>query len=301
MPISYTRDDSGQPPRLRLYLNLMALDALPDWSKGPHTHEFSARFTAIRDAGYDGVQFVEPMEPGQRSVCEKLGLGVCGSGRINTPVEAAPLAERLAGEGMECATVHVGWGTEDDLEAARLIEAVLNASSRHRFPLYSETHRATIFQDMWRTVNFLRTFPDLRFNIDMSHWYTGQEMVYGGFANKLRFIAPVLERAAFLHGRIGNPGCMQVDLDDANEERHPYVSDFRQMWKLAFEGFLRAAKPGDYICFAPELLAPGIYYARTFPETGLVREESDRWTQSLLLCEIAKRCFRSAQEKVAGA
>jgi len=28
----------------------------------------------------------------------------------------------------------------------------------------------------------------LEFNGDFSHWYTGQEMVYGGFENKLAFI-----------------------------------------------------------------------------------------------------------------
>lgn len=69
---------------------------------------------------------------------------------------------------------------EDDDEAARLIDAVLNASVRYDVPLYVETHRATIFQDLWRAVQFVARFPELRFNGDFSHWYTGLEMVYGG-------------------------------------------------------------------------------------------------------------------------
>ncbi|MGH9586148.1 MAG: hypothetical protein ACRD3F_04305 [Acidobacteriaceae bacterium] len=88
-------------------------------------------------------------------------------------------------------------------------------------------------------------------------------MVYGGFENNLEFIQPVLSRIAFLHGRIGNPGCMQVDIGDGS---------------------------ADSFCFAPELLGPGNYYARVFEGS----EESDRWQQSLVLVRIARECFAEA-------
>jgi sugar phosphate isomerase/epimerase len=187
----------------------------------------------------------------------------------------------------------VGWGLEDDDCAARLIEAVLAASERHGVPLYVETHRATIFQDMWRTVRFVERFPELRFNGDFSHWYTGLEMVYGGFENKLAFIAPVLERVRFMHGRIGNPGSIQVNIGNGDVRAHPYVAHFRTLWTAAFRGFLGAALPGDYFLFVPELLSPRIYYAR--PVAPGV-EESDRWEQSLVLKRIAEECFTAASD-----
>ena len=71
---------------------------------------------------------------------------------MNTPAEAAPLAKEAREAGLECLTLHVGWGTENDDEAAALIESVLSASTQFSIPLYVETHRATIFQDPWRTV-----------------------------------------------------------------------------------------------------------------------------------------------------
>jgi len=282
----YTNDGSGRAPGLRCYFNLLALNGLParaDW------------LAALAEARYDGAQFVEPLTAGQAASCEQLGLGCAGGGRINMPAEADPLAARLKDEGMECATVHVGWGMEDDVEVARLIEATLAAEEKHRLPIYFETHRATIFQDMWRTVQFVRRFPEIRFNIDLSHWYTGQEMVYGGVEKKLTFIEPVLERAGFIHGRIGNPGCMQVNLDDGDEGRHPYIAHFRAMWTRCFAEFKKHAGAGDYICFTTELLAPDIYYGRVFPHAdGVLAEECDRWEQSLLLCRIARRCFAEA-------
>ncbi|HEX9201500.1 MAG TPA: hypothetical protein VF865_18225, partial [Acidobacteriaceae bacterium] len=186
-------------------------------------------------------------------------------------------------------TLHVGWGMESDDDGARLIEAVLDASARYHVPLYVETHRATLFQDMQRTVQFVERFPELRFNGDFSHWYTGSEMVYGGFENKLAFIQPVIERVRFLHGRIGNPGCMQVAI--APDDPAPYVAHFRTLWTRCFAAYLRdSAPPQPFITFTPELLAPGIFYARTFQGA----EESDRWEQSLLLATIARECFAEA-------
>lgn len=274
MAIRYTSDASAHPPRLRVYINTLALDAV-DLDK-------------IAAAGYDGVQFADaPPNDATARACRERGLGLSATARINQPHEAAETARRYAEAGMECATVHAGWGMESDAEACALIEAILAVSEQY-IPLYPETHRATIFQDMWRTVEFVRRYPDLRFNGDFSHWYTGLEMVYGGFENKLAFIEPVLERVAFMHGRIGNPGCIQVDIGDGRDEvRHPYIAHFRAMWAAAMRGWMRRAKPGDYLCFTPELLAADIYYARSF--NG--KEESDRWEQMLVLARIARECF----------
>lgn len=269
--------------RLRCFMNLQCFDTMAEKAGG---------LKAIREAGYDGVQLGQPLERERKNEALQLGLGVCGGGRVSIPGEAEPLAKEARDEGLECLTLHVGWGTEDYDDAAALIGAVLEASAKFSVPLYIETHRATIFQDPWRTVQFLKQFPSLEFNGDFSHWYTGTEMVYGGFENKLEFIRPVLERVAFIHGRIGNPGCMQVDIGDGNEQKHPYVGHFRTLWTESFKGFLHRRPATDRICFTPELLDPQYYYARTFAG----REESDRWQQSLLLVRIARDCFQAATD-----
>jgi sugar phosphate isomerase/epimerase len=263
-------------------MNWLAFEGLPEFPQG--------RLKAIRDAGYDGVQFIEPLERPLVDEARALGLGVCGSGRVNVPEDAARLAAEARSAGLECLTLHVGWGMEDDAEGARLISAVLDAAAKYGVPLYPETHRATLLQDLWRAVQFVRRFPDLRLNGDFSHWYTGLEMVYGGFEKKLAFIQPVLERVRFLHGRIGNPGSMQVDIGDGDPAVHPYVAHFRALWTAVFAAFKRDAQAGESFCFTPELLASRIYYAREFGG----REESDRWSQAQVLARIARECFAAA-------
>jgi hypothetical protein len=255
---------------------------------------------SIRDAGYDGLQAGDHLSPESRHACEKLGLLVAGNGRVNVPADADTLAAKMVDCGFVSGTLHVGWGMEDDAHAGALIEAVLRASEKHRLPLYIETHRATIFQDIWRTVQFLHRYPDVRVNGDFSHWYTGQELVYGGFDNKFHYLAPVFERVRFLHGRIGNPGSMQVDIGTGKVEGQPYVEHFRKLWVASMRGFLDSAAPGDYLTFSPELLAPGIFYARLVRDPqGNLHEESDRWHQSLVLCRIARECFEQAVRRKA--
>ena len=285
-------DGTSRPPALRCYFNLLALDDLPESSEGPHGLPLERQLEAIAAAGYEGVQFAEG---GDAAFCRRLGLGMTGSGRVNTPEEADVAAARLADLGHACATLHVGWGTEDDAAAGRLLDAVLAAQERRNLPLYVETHRATVFQDMWRTVQFLRRFPDLGVNADFSHWYTGQEMWYGGVEEKVAFFAPVFPHVRFMHGRIGNPGRIQVDIGDGDDAGRPHVTHFRLMWTRCFEAFKRDAGPGDYLVFAPELLAPRIFYAATFPgPDGRPREEGDRWTQSLLYAKLARQWFDAA-------
>ena len=271
--------------QLRCYFNWLALDGLGRFADGP--------VNAIQRAGYNGIQFIDPVDRPALELARGLGLGVCGSARVNEPGQADSIALAAADDGLECLTLHVGWGMESEDEGARLIESILEAGARHHIPLYVETHRATLFQDMYRAVQLTGQFPELRFNGDFSHWYTGLEMVYGGFDKKLAFIRPVIERVRFLHGRIGNPGCMQVAVD-ANEQA-PYVDHFRTMWTESFAAYLRQpATQQPFITFAVELLAPEIYYARTFSGA----EESDRWQQSLVLATIARECFQEAERTV---
>jgi hypothetical protein len=263
---------------LRCYMNLFALNGIP----------FEKQLERVTNAHFDGVQFAHWGTAAELNGCRGVGLRIAGSARINTPPESDAIGRRFKDDGYECGTLHVGWGLEDDSEAGALIESILNAADRWGVPLYVETHRATIFQDMWRTVQFVKRFPTLSINGDFSHWYAGQEMVYGGFETKFAFIKPVIDRVRFLHGRIASPGCIQVPyVPDA-----PYVAHFEQLWTASFRGFLNQASEGDAICFVPELLGPDIYYARTF---GGV-EESDRWQQALLLREVAQQCFASAKQ-----
>jgi hypothetical protein len=288
--IRNTNDGSSATPYLRCDISAGTLMGLPPWSALPQGGDADV-YRAVRAAGFAGIQGGDP------KLLRSLGMSSTTGGRIDRPGQADAFAAEAKAAGHDCATLHVGWGMEADDETDRVVEDILAASEKHDFPFYIETHRATITQDMWRTVRLTEKFPGIRFNGDLSHWYTGLEMVYGGIEKKMDFIQPVLDRVRFIHGRIGNPGAMQVDIGDGTGR--PYVDHFREMWTRCFMGFLRSAAPGDYICFTPELLWSNNYYARLIigPD-GLPREECDRWGQALLYKRIAQDCFDEARRRL---
>ncbi len=289
-------DGEGGNPDLRCYMSWLALDQMPQFA-APADESDAARVEAVARAGYQGIQLDVEYSAAQADLCRRAGLRLAGSGRVNRPSEIRAVAERAAEHGFDCVTLHAGWGMEDEDVGLRLLDAVIRTSEQLRMPLYVETHRATLFQDIWRAVQFVKRLPALRINGDFSHWYTGLEFVYGGFETKMQFIAPVLERVRFLHGRIGNPGSMQVDIGGGDESEQPFVVHFRQLWTASMTSFLESAGPGDFLCFVPELLASRIYYGRVFRgPSGVMVEESDRWAQSKVLCDLAQSCFDAASE-----
>ncbi|WP_010108369.1 hypothetical protein [Verminephrobacter aporrectodeae] len=302
----FLNDGSTDAPRLRVYLNL---DSLLDLQDGHGAARAFPTDPAERDAllardGFEGVQRTDRSAP-QGPTC----LPYCGANRIDKPGEVDAIVARHVARGDNCLTLHAGTGLEDDAAACRLAEALLAAADRQRFAVFLETHRATITQDLWRTVQLLRRFPELRLNGDFSHYYCGQEMPYGDWAQKMAFMEPLFARTGFLHGRIASPGCMQVPISREWTQRPPqahgvvdFLAHFRDLWGRAIRGFLQHAGPGDVLVFAPEILSGAHYYARCFPDAqGRLVEESDRCAQALIYKDLIRTLFAEQLAAAAGA
>jgi hypothetical protein len=291
----YLHEATGAPPCLRVYLNLDNLLDLPPESAWPGLRGEDA-LHKLKEDGFEGVQ-VTDLSPRSEA------LPWCGLDRINAPGEADEIFRRHKDLGDACITLHLAWGLEDDADVDALVAAVLAASHRHQLPAFVETHRATITQDLWRTAQLLKRHPTLLLNADYSHYYCGQEMVYGGLERKLAFMSPIFDRTGFMHGRIASPGSIQVPVEGLHQRPRQamegdYLADFRELWTRAMLGFLQHAGPGDVLVLAPELLSRQYYYARVFPDAeGRLKEESDRYAQACLLQQLARECFAEAQRR----
>jgi sugar phosphate isomerase/epimerase len=282
-------------PSLRRDLNIITGLGLPAWSAGPQG-DFAAIIAAAKAAGYAGVQHFIPQQ-----VIE-AGMAATGMGRVLAPEQADQIAAQHKAIGCEATTLHVGTGLESDAEMDRLIGAVLNASAKHDYPLYVETHRATVTQDIRRTIDLVERFPELRFNADLSHYYCGHEMPYGDIEAKFEALAPVFARVRFMHGRIADTGAAQASLEQ--DDNRPFVQHFRTMWRACFSGYKRSGETHRPFIFAVELLpykltqgdqTYWLYYARQAPgPDGVVADESDRWLQADLLWRIAEEEFAAA-------
>lgn len=289
---------SAKGKTLVRHMNAATLWNLPKSSQAPAVPV--EQFGSLASMGVCGFQHPFPAMVGS------LPMPLVGMGRVDRPDDAARIAREHKSAGYELTTLHVGTGLESDDEIDALIGAVVIASEQHDYPLFVETHRATVTQDIYRTLQLVARHPEIRFNADLSHYYTGHEMTYGDIRRKFDAMEPIFKRVRYMHGRIGTPCCAQVALSDANDDRE-FVGHFREMWTRAIQGFVETADAGEVLPFAPELLPYELpmgeqihrfYYARRWGIGDNTAEESDRWEQAQYLFAIADSCAAEAGLKI---
>ena len=263
-------------PKLRRDLSLVTAMTLPSWSAGPGPGDDVIEAAAA--AGYEGVQV---FLPDQAARAASLGMVASAVSPARTAADIDAVVGMWDGGGAESLTLHLGTGFETRDEGRALVEAALAAQSRSGVPLLIETHRATLTQDPARTLELVGEFPELRFTADLSHWYTGVEMVYGDFDAKVEALAPVFERCRMIHGRVSDPGCIQVAVRD-DGEAPDYVKHFVRMWSEVM-----ARTDAEELPFVVELLPARAHYARTVERDGRREEEVDRWEQAEVLWRMA--------------
>ncbi len=253
--------------------------ALPPWSAGPVRS--GDLFASAASAGYEGVQVFLP-EQLDSAVAAGLARS-SGIGTARTIDEVDAVMQMWSGTAATTVTLHLGTGFETSAQGHALVEATLRSAAARQVDVLIETHRATLFQDPARALSLVEEFPELRFTADLSHWYTGVELVYGDLDAKLEALGPVFQRCRMIHGRISDPGCIQVAVQADDPADH--VEHFRRMWAAVIAG---AATSGelDVLPFVVELLPAIVHYARTVDRGDGPEEEVDRWSQADLLWEI---------------
>lgn len=298
MPVDRTNDGTQAAPYLRRDINLGTMLNLPRGSAG-YRETLSEQLAIIKSRGYAAAQSWN-----HTTETMAAGLRATAMAYITEPAQADAIARSHKDAGLDATTLHLGTGFESDAQIDALVGSVLEASTRHVYPLYVETHRATLTQDIYRTLAMVQRFPEIRFNADLSHYYTGHELTYGGqIKERIARLDPILERTRFMHGRIANSGCIQAPVTDEGE----YVDHFRIMWQRCFEGFLRGAKPGDYLSFNPEILPMRVgsgphtmwlHYAQqrsTNAADSLEGEPTDRFLEADAVWGIAQAAFEAAR------
>jgi sugar phosphate isomerase/epimerase len=175
-------------------------------------------------------------------------------------------------------------------EPAETLLRDIDALSREaEIPVYIETHRGTITQDLLRTVRYADKIGNLRLTIDYSHYVVAGELhTISDEAEAL--LQRLLTRTASIHARVSNGEQVQVSVGEDGD--HPMLPYFKRWWRSGMRRWLESAGDGDRFPFVCELgPAP---YAIVADEAGRPREIGDRWRQSLLFKEIARELWREA-------
>jgi hypothetical protein len=175
----------------------------------------------------------------------------------------------------------------DALAVARLA-ALYQACDAIGMPLFIETHRGTVTQDLLRTIAYSRQVPRMRFTLDASHYVVAGEVTRPDVAPRFtEALSEIIARSSSIHARVSNGEQVQVDV---GEGTGTLVSPYVGWWTSAYQHWLSVAGPGDFFPFVCELGPPP--YAITVPSGSpfpVGAELSDRRAQALVFKRIAER------------
>ncbi len=278
-------DGSGAAPRLRVQHSLWSLIKLPmnadEWT-------LDEKFSRVRAAGFEAVEcwLSDENEREVKDALDRHGLRLILGHRpysVDDTRTVVERASRLGADFIFAQPASAFHALEDVVNIVREGRKIANDAGIAHFV---ETHRNNFTENLPQTLRLIEAVPEIRFTADLSHFVVVGEFYGWEAEGALERMAPVLERTSHIHGRISNGEQVQVDVGDGRGDTAQF---FVRLWTHAMRAWKANATPGDVLPFTSELGPPR--YAITLPDG---REFSDRWTQSLVMKQLAEQAWNEA-------
>ncbi len=238
-------------------------------------------FAMVAAAGYDGM-CIDPAV-GEIEKCralkplyEEFGLKCMVNAFPYELEEMNPLLE-LAQELDACVVNIIGGVTPiTPAEAIPVVHRWIVDGTRAGMPLLFETHRDSLLNDLFYTLQIIEAVPEIRLCADLSHFVVDRELRTPLSDTDQGYITRILERSDCFQGRIASREQIQVQIDFPQHQE--WVRIFKGWWTAGMQMW-RARNPADAtLPFLCELGPPP--YAITDANQC---ELSDRWEESLVI------------------
>ncbi|MDH3692951.1 MAG: sugar phosphate isomerase/epimerase [Gammaproteobacteria bacterium] len=248
----------------------------PEWS-------FQEKCELAAQAGYDGLNIdlcVPDMPPNHEIKQYLTAAGLdCSITAFPTSVESLkPVLEMASELDATSIIVNARYFPFTPQEGTDYVEQSVESGKQFQIPVYFETHRLTLTNDLLYTVQLLEHSPSLKLVADLSHYVVGREfpMPVDNFHNDL--ITSILKRSVSIQGRVATREQIQVPIDFPQNQN--WVEQFYVWWENGIQLWLEQADDGDTFNFTCELGPPD--YAITDAKKY---ELSDRWKEALVFKE----------------
>ena len=259
--------------------------------RSPHTPERSPEecFRMVAEAGFDGMCLDPSVSeiPGMRalrSLYREFELGCMINAFPASQDDMLPLLD-FALE-MDACLVNVISGVMPmrPEDAVPVVRRWIREAQQRDMPLLFETHRDSLLNDLYYTLQLMELVPEMRLCADLSHVVVDREMRNPISARDQRYISSILAHADCFQGRIANREQVQVQINFPQHQ--PWVDIFKGWWREGIHGWRARSADDAELVFLCELGPPP--YAITDSEQ---RELSDRWQEALQIRQWAKEIW----------
>lgn len=249
------------------------------------------KFAMIAEAGYDGVgiDFAWSDVNDARAhlpMMQKYNLG-CALVAFPTTLEDLQDVIDLSKEfDTRYIAINARYFPWTPAEAESRVKGWLEMGDKAGIPVYIETHRLTMTNDVIFTLDLMDLIPEMEMVADLSHIVVARE--FPDPVDKLHngLIDRILKRSASIQGRVSSREQIQVPLDFPQHQS--WVNQYEIWWQQGFEYWRSRSEPDAVMNFLCELGPPP--YAITDKEGY---ELSDRWQEGLKIKDRVKAIWES--------
>lgn len=126
----------------------------------------------------------------------------------------------------------------------RVIERVLQIEAQTGIPIVHETHRGRFSFSASATAAYIKRFPHLKINSDLSHWVLVSE---SDLSDQESILSEILPHIHYAHARVGSTQSSQLNVPFAPENR-AMLSIFKDWWLRLKRNAQTRGDDKFYIC-----------------------------------------------------
>ncbi|QCI95833.1 sugar phosphate isomerase/epimerase [Novosphingobium sp. EMRT-2] len=242
----------------------------------------------VIDAGFDGVgvNIVRVARTaGVVRVMNPRGLAWEGQVLVHSADQLAAAIAEAHRLGAHHLNVQIAGPVAHLSDALALVDSLVPLAQSAPLPVWFETHRGRLTNDLLFTLRLLEARPDLPLTGDLSHYPVAGEMELPLRDDQLAAIERILRNCRNFHGRISTTHQVQVTFDAP--QHHAWRDQHCAWWRRGFELWLEQAGSDEALPFMCELGPPP--YAITAPDGS---ELGNRWDEAQRMKDMVRTLWR---------
>lgn len=162
----------------------------------------------------------------------------------------------------------------------KFIEHTTALAKETGISIVHETHRSRMLFAAHVTKKFIEKIPELRINLDISHWCNVHESL---LSDQTAAVQLALDRADLIHARIGHPEGPQVN-DPRAPEWENVVKQHFEWWDIVVE---RKKKNGERMVFLTEFGPPDYMPTMAYTRQPL----ADQWAINVHMMNLLRKRY----------